>query len=78
VLYVAALRTQIYLTAEQRARLDELARRQSKALAEFIRDAVDAYLTEADPEVERRLTATFGAAPNLKVPSRSEWDRGYG
>lgn len=77
-LYMASLRTQIYLTAEQRLRLDELGRRQSKALAEVIRDAVDAYLTEVEPDVERRLSATFGVAPGLEVPPRSEWARRLG
>ncbi len=68
-------RTQIYLTTEQRQRLDELASSQGKSLAQVIREAVDAYIAEAPVEAERALTATFGAAPKMTVPSRTEWDR---
>jgi len=75
---MAATRTQIYLTGEQRERLDELGRRQGKTLAALVREAVDSYLEEADPDLERRLAETFGVAPDLEVPSRDEWDRGYG
>lgn len=74
-----ATRTQIYLTAEQRARLDELARREGKTLAHVIREAVDAYI--ADPSRESLsavLSATFGAAPDIAPPRREEWDRGHG
>jgi len=69
-------RTQIYLTAEQRARLDELRRLEGKALAEVIRDAIDAYLAEGGPQVEDALDATFGAAPQITAPPRGEWARG--
>lgn len=44
-------------------------------MAEIIRRAVDGYLDEqADPNAA--LSATFGSVPDLKVPSRDEWDRG--
>jgi len=75
---MAATRTQIYLTAEQRKRLDELSRREGKALAELIREAVDAFLEHEHTDVQAALDATFGLSPNLEVPPRSEWDRGYG
>ncbi len=74
----AALRTQIYLTAEQRRRLDQLGQRSGKSMAELIREAVDGYLAESQPDLEQALAATFGAAPALEVPSRDEWDRSYG
>jgi hypothetical protein len=66
-------RTQIYLTDDQRARLDELAARRGLALAEVVRRALDAYL-DADDD----LDATFGAATGIgaSVPSRAEWARG--
>ncbi|MCI0634273.1 MAG: ribbon-helix-helix domain-containing protein [Actinobacteria bacterium] len=73
-------RTQIYLTAEQRTKLDALAKREHKTLAELIREAVDLYL-EARPDskaLDMILAETFGAIPDLEVPPRSEWDRGYG
>jgi predicted DNA-binding protein len=68
-----AHRTQIYLTDEQRARLDELAERRQVTMAEVVRRAIDSYL-----ETDNDLDATFGAAPGLRetVPSRDEWNRG--
>jgi hypothetical protein len=74
-LYMPALRTQIYLTAGQRERLDELGRREGKALAELVREAVDAYLDRDRPDPRPALDATFGVLPELTVPSRDEWDR---
>lgn len=70
-----ATRTQIYLTATQRAELDALRRRDGKTLAELVREAVDAYLIGTGPSVEEALDATRGALPDLDVPSRDEWDR---
>lgn len=68
-------RTQIYLTEEQRRRIDELASAEGVTMAEIIRRAVDGYLdTQADPSAA--LAATFGSAPDLQVPSRDEWARG--
>ena len=68
-----ASRTQIYLSDEQRARLDEFAGRKRLTMAEVVRRAIDAYLATDDD-----LDATFGAAPGFgaSVPSRDEWDRG--
>jgi hypothetical protein len=74
VLYMAQ-RTQIYLSADQRRRLDEIAAREGKPLAQLIRDAVDLYLAGAVPEAAAALAATFGASPRLRVPSRDEWQR---
>ena len=76
VLYMAARRTQIYLTAEQRKRLDERRRRERRTLAELVREAVDAYLAERPVDTAAALNSTFGALPKLEVPSRDEWDRG--
>lgn len=73
---MSSTRTQIYLTSEQRRRLDERARREGKTLAQVIRDAVDAHLAEIGGDARAALAATFGVAPNLEVPSRDEWDRG--
>jgi predicted DNA-binding protein len=66
-------RTQIYLTEEQRARLDEVAERHSIPMAEVVRRAIDAYL-----DLDDDLDATFGAAPGIRatVPGRDEWARG--
>lgn len=68
-------RTQIYLTDEQRRRIDELADAEGVTMAEIIRRALDGYLDDqANPALA--LAATFGAAPDISVPTRDEWDRG--
>ena len=74
-LYMAARRTQIYLTAEQRKRLDERRRRERRTLAELVRQAIDAYLADRSVDPASALNDTFGALPRLEVPSRDEWDR---
>ena len=74
---MAATRTQIYLTEQQRRRLDAISRQKSVPLAELIRSAVDHYLDQEPGDVEDALNRTFGVAPDIEVPSRSEWDRGY-
>ena len=68
-------RTQIYLTDEQRRRLDEIGTRTGKSMARVIREALNAYLASAEPEAGKALAATFGATPEIEVPSRAEWDR---
>jgi hypothetical protein len=74
-LYMAARRTQIYLTADQRKRLDERRRREQRTLAELVREAVDAYLADRSVDPAAALNSTFGALPKLEVPSRDEWER---
>ncbi len=74
-LYMAATRTQVYLTPEQRARLDEIRVRDGRSLAELVREALDAYLFEAAPDVDGTLRETAGALPHLEVPGRREWER---
>lgn len=73
VLYMGSTRTQIYLTAEQRRKLDERRKRDGKTLAAVIRDAVDAYLDR--PNLQKILDATFGASPDFTVAPRTEWQR---
>ena len=71
---MGATRTQIYLTTEQRRKLDARRKREGKTLAAVIRDAVDAYLDRPDIKtVKAILDATFGIDPNFSVPPRSEW-----
>jgi len=70
-----ATRTQVYLTAEQRERIDELMEREGKSLAWVVREALDRYLAGPTSDRSRVLDAAFGALPNLQVPSRSEWNR---
>ncbi len=75
---MSATRTQVYFTEEQRRRLDALAKREGKTLAEVVREAVDAYVAQAPPDLDVVLDETFGSMPGLEVPARSEWSRGYG
>lgn len=74
-LYMPSTRTQIYLTDDQRRRLDARGRRTGAPMARMIREAVDAYLTEDRPDALGALDETFGTLPNLELPSRDEWDR---
>lgn len=75
------VRTQIYLTEEERRRLSELARSTGKVQSELIREAVDRYL-----DLQRhthRDTVTHKAAgmwaDRTDLPDfdavRAEWDR---
>ena len=70
-----SIRTQIYLTHDQRRRLDARGRRTGAPMARMIREAVDAYLADKGPEAQGALDETFGTLPKLELPSRDEWDR---
>ena len=73
---MSALRTQVYLTERQRARIDELAAADGVTMAEVIRRALDAYLSNEMPDAASALERTFGAVPDASAPDRDEWDRG--
>ena len=75
---MSATRTQVYFTEEQRRRLDALAEREGKTLAQIVREAVDSYVPDAQPDLATVLDEAFGALPDIAVPPRSEWDRGFG
>lgn len=77
VLYMSSLRTQIYLTRQQRDRLDEIVRREDRSLAEVIREAIDAFLGDKPAfDEDAWIAETFGAEPDLDLPSRKElWGR---
>lgn len=72
---MSATRTQIYLTAEQRRRVDEAATAEGVTMAELIRRAVDDYFDDG-VDASAALARTFGAEPAATVPSRGEWARG--
>lgn len=74
-LYMPSTRTQIYLTDDQRRRLDARGRRTGAPMARMIREAVDVYLANDRPDVQAALDDTFGTLPDLELPSRDEWDR---
>jgi Arc/MetJ-type ribon-helix-helix transcriptional regulator len=85
-LYMAAARTQVYLTQSQRDRIEQLRARDGRSLAEVIRAALDEYLATHGPaaeeagraELRRALDDTFGAIPDFPYPDRGDWNRGYG
>lgn len=72
---MAATRTQVYLTEDQRRLIDEIAEADGVSLAEVVRRALDAYL-HAERDAGAALASTFGADPNAAMPSRDAWDRG--
>ena len=72
---MSSKRTQLYLTEEQRRRLDAMGRHKGRKMGEMVRDAVDAYLADAGTDFESALRSTFGSMPDLEVAVRDEWDR---
>jgi hypothetical protein len=72
---MAATRTQVYLTAEQRARIDELIGRNGQSLAWVIREALDRYLAAPGSDRQAALDATFGVLPAIAMPDRGESNR---
>jgi predicted transcriptional regulator len=72
-------RTQIYLDDEQDARLEKRARASGRTKSALIRDAINRFLARepAPRELQAALEETAGALPDLEVPDRGEWDRGY-
>ena len=72
---MSSTRTQVYLTDEQRERIDRVAASQGLTMAQVIRQALDEYL-EDRPDPEVALSATFGAVPDAAAPSRDSWARG--
>jgi len=73
---MSATRTQVYLTKEQRERIDALAAAEGVTLAEVVRRALDAYLARVGPDASVALASTFGADPSAVAPDRDEWRRG--
>ncbi len=72
---MSATRTQVYLTEEQRRKVDQLAGAEGVAMAEIVRRALDSYLSD-DADATIALATTFGADPSATAPSRDEWQRG--
>ena len=73
---MSATRTQVYLTEQQRQRIDELAGIEGVTLAEIVRRALDAYFLSYIPDASECFSRTFGAVTDIEVPSRDEWQRG--
>lgn len=72
---MSSTRTQVYLTEEQRRRIDQMVESEGVPMAEVIRRALDEYLVD-EVEPTAALAATFGAAPSAGAPSRDGWRRG--
>lgn len=80
---MAATRTQVYLTEDQRREIEELRARDGRTLAEVVRAALDEYLATHGPaaaeqrraETQRVFDEAFGSMPDLEVPPREEWNR---
>jgi hypothetical protein len=72
---MASIRTQIYLTAEQRAAIDGRTKRNGESLAWIVREALDQYLDLGPQDLKSALDRSFGTVPDLEVPSRKEWNR---
>lgn len=73
---MSSLRTQVYLTVEQRRRIDALSEAKGQSLAEIVRQALDRYLDQDGEDAAEALAATFGADPDAQAPDRDEWSRG--
>ena len=73
-------RTQIYLEEDQDRRLQARAKTEGTTKSAVIRQAIDEFLRRRSQRDELRshLDATLGSIPGIEVPSRDEWDRGYG
>jgi predicted DNA-binding protein len=71
---MSSTRTQVYLTEEQRRRIDQLAEAEGVAMAEIVRRALDEYLGD-DIDATGVLARTFGADPKAAAPSRDRWRR---
>lgn len=73
-------RTQIYLEDQQDRLLERRAKADGVTKSALIRQAIDAFLTRKREkgQLQRILDETAGSMPELQVPSRDEWDRGYG
>ncbi len=72
---MSATRTQIYLTDEQRKRIDRMTALEGIPMAEVIRRALDEYLGHED-DASAALSSTFGAALDASAPPREDWRRG--
>lgn len=72
---MSATRTQVYLTVDQRRRIDQITGEQGITMAEVIRRALDRYLGD-EIEPSTALDLTFGADPKAEAPSRDQWRRG--
>lgn len=72
---MAAMRTQVYLTEEQRQRIDDFRCGEGVSMAEVARRALDDFFPRPARDLEVALRETFGAVPDAEAPPRDEWNR---
>jgi len=64
---ISVERTQVYLTSEQKARLEAIAQIRSVSMADVVREAVDRYLLASEPsQLLAAINETFGVATEWK------------
>lgn len=68
---MSTARTQVYLSEEQRRRIDAVA--EGVTRAEIVRQGLDAYLTAVHGDPSTAIAAMFGADPRAQHPDRDEW-----
>jgi predicted DNA-binding protein len=76
------VRTQIYLTNEQKRKLERLASASGKKQSEMIREAIDGYLAACEPtdwkaafEAVRAMWAERDDLDDFVRDLRAEWER---
>jgi predicted DNA-binding protein len=76
------VRTQIYLTSEQKLQLERLAATSGRKQSEMIREAIDGYLAEHEPkdweeafEAVRGMWAERDDVDDFVRDLRAEWER---
>jgi hypothetical protein len=74
---ISAVRTSIYLTEEQRGRIDSIRDASGVTLSEVIRRSLGSYLAAEFPDPASALGETFGSSPEADsdLPSTDEWTR---
>ena len=73
---MSSTHSQVSLTEEQLRRADLAAASKGITTSELVQRAIDDYLAADEPNAEHALETTFGAAPDVAVPSRDDWQRG--
>lgn len=69
------IRTQVQLTADQVARLQELSAQASKSVSHMVREAVDQYLSRGARAQVRALEDVVGRYTPSDAPELNEHDR---
>jgi len=71
-LFMAFVRTQVYLTPEQHTSLKEEARKHGVSLAELLRHVVDEYLHQTKPKEEFMKIVALGRSGRRDVSEKHD------